>query len=90
MKNNGPRNSIGVLAALLCSGFAMASEPPDLITTAEVVDLVIERGFGQISEIELSDNQDRYEVEAFDSHRRKVELEIDSHSGLIVDIDINN
>lgn len=90
MKNNAPRNSIAIIAALLCSSLAMADRLPTLIPISQVVELIIKRGFSQISEIELSDNQDKYEVKAFDSQRCKVEIEMDAHTGVIVEIDVGD
>ena len=92
MKDNRPSNCVVVLTALLllCPGFSAASEPQDLITISKVVDLVTERGFEQISEIELSDDGDKYEVKARDSQRRKVEIEVDARSDVIIEIDVED
>lgn len=92
MKDNRPINSVAVLAALLwlCPGFSAASEPQDLITISQVAELVTERGFEQIHEIELSDDGDKYEVKARDSQRRKVEIEVDARSGAIIEIDVDD
>ena len=92
MKDNRPRIIDAILAVLLwlCPGFAAASEPPDLITVSKVVDLITERGFEQITEIELSDDRDKYEVKARDSQRRKVEIEVDARSGVIIEIEVED
>lgn len=92
MKDNGPRNSVGILVALLwlCPVFALANEPPALVAVSKIVDLVSERGFTQISDIELSDDHDMYEVKALDSEQRKVEIEMDAYSGIIVEFDVED
>ena len=81
-----------MLVALLwlCPGFASAVEPPALVAVGEIVDLVTERGFTKISEIELSDDHDMYEVKALDSKQRKVEIEMDAYSGIIVELDVED
>ena len=92
MKDNRPRNSGTILAALLwlCPGFSAASEPQDVISISQLVELVTERGFTQINEIELSDDGDEYEVKARDSQQRKVEIEVDARSGVIIEIDVDD
>ena len=92
MTNNGPRNSVGTLVALLwlCPGLALADEPPALVTVSEIVDRVTERGFTQISEIELSDDHDMFEIKALDSEQRKVEIEMDAYSAIIVELDVED
>ena len=89
MKDNGQIKCIGVLTGLLClcSGLAAAVEPPTLITIDQVVEVVTKQGFNQISEIELSDDHNKYEVKALDSQRRRVEIELDARSGVIIEID---
>ena len=61
-----------------------------MISISQVVELVTERGFTQINEIELSDDGDEYEVKARDSQQRKVEIEVDARSGAIIEIDVDD
>ena len=77
------------IAALfsLCVGLTSAREPAEPIAIHEVIDRVTDRGFDNISEIELSDDGDKYEVKAYDEKRRKVEIEMDARDGTILEID---